>query len=71
MTSRTRRGWKTAFASTAVLTIAAWMLINPRNKDRYLFLKDHPIVDVAVTGPGSWGPSEIRTYSWKGSWKST
>lgn len=54
---------------SALLAVVCWLLINPRNHDPYVFLKGHPIIDVAVSGPGSWGPSETRTYSWKESWR--
>jgi hypothetical protein len=47
--------------------IVAWDWCS-NGTDAYPFLKGHGITEVGVVPPGSWGPKELRAYSWKQPW---
>ena len=70
MTTRNRQGWWIAAIALGTVVVASWCAIHPRTRDPYPFLKGHRVREVAVQGPGSWGPQELRTYSWKQPWRS-
>jgi hypothetical protein len=53
------------FSTSAFALAAGWLAMHPRHHDPYLFLQGHGLVDVGVIGPGSFGPKEIRLYSWR------
>jgi len=60
----------TVVAAAAVLYTGAWVLLHPRTRDPFSILVNHAPVDVGVVGPGSFGPKEVRTYSWRQPWRS-
>jgi hypothetical protein len=43
--------------------------MRPRIHDPYEFLNGHRVAHSGVIGPGSWGPRQIRTYTWRQPWK--
>ena len=53
------------FSATGLVLAAGWIALHPRHHDPYPFLQSHDLVDVGVRGPGSFGPAEIRLYSWQ------
>ena len=64
MTVKARRRIGIAAAITGLVAVSFWIVTHPRHHDPYPFLKDQPLLDVAVRGPGSFGPKEFRLYSW-------
>ena len=64
MSPRAKKRIIVFFSVTGGVLAASWLALHPRHHDPYPFLQDHGLVDVGVVGPGSFGPKEIRFYSW-------
>lgn len=56
-------------SAIAIIGLGTWYLLRSHASDPYRFLAARPLTDVSVQGPGSWGPKEWRTYSWKEDWR--
>lgn len=70
MTLRARRCWAIGGGAVAILGLGVWTLLHPQTRDPYRFLDGQGVIDVSVLPPGSWPPTEVRMYSWRGSWQS-
>lgn len=69
MRPRRRWIWRLALGVIAIIGMGTWFLLRSHAFDPYLFLAGRSPTDVTVQGPGSWGPKEWRTYSWKEDWR--
>ncbi|MCE9558040.1 MAG: hypothetical protein K8R88_03740 [Armatimonadetes bacterium] len=69
MRHRRKRLWKVVLSAIVVMGVGAWYLLRSHESDPYQFLAGRSPTDVTVRGPGSWGPEEWRTYSWKEDWR--
>ena len=64
-----RKRWPKIHALLGVCLLCAWALLHPQAVDPYPFLANHRPIDVSVLPPGTWGPRELRTYTWKQPWQ--
>ncbi|MBC8066493.1 MAG: hypothetical protein H7Y17_16805 [Chlorobia bacterium] len=69
MASRWRKVGIAAIFVVSAMSVAGWIVINPRTTDSYKFLDGRRPAFVGVTGPGSWSAKECRSYTWKMPWK--
>ena len=46
------------------------LVLNPTKRDPFLFLSGKRVHRTGTLGPGSWGPKDIRIYTWEQDWKS-
>ncbi len=69
MTRRAKAVYVTVFAVIAVPSVAIWYIAHPSRRDPYPFLTGHRPVATKFSGPGSFGPKEVRVYTWNESWQ--
>ena len=64
-----RKRWPVILALISVCLLGAWAILHPQTVDPYPFLTNHQPADVSVLPPGTWGPREVRTYTWQETWQ--
>lgn len=65
VTARFKRRALWFLGVTGVVVTAFWLATHPRHHDPFPFLQNQSLLDVKVVGPGSFGPKEVRLYSWR------